>query len=64
MLVIGFLVAVQLAKYLAIRSAIDPEVMMTGALIMLVTGVAGARISHILENLTEFTRGVARRKSA
>jgi len=57
MMVLGFLAAVQLAKFLAIRSAIDPEVMMTGALIMLITGVAGARISHILENLGEFTRG-------
>lgn len=57
MLVIGFLLAVQLAKYLSIRSAIDPETMATAMLIMLVAGVAGARISHILENLPEFTKG-------
>ncbi len=57
MLVIGFLLAVQLAKYLSVRSAIDPEVMATAMLIMLVAGVAGARISHILENLSDFTKG-------
>lgn len=60
MLVVGFLLASQLAKFLAIRSAIDPEVFSTAVLIMLVAGVAGARISHILENLPEFTRGSLR----
>src|SRR5882762_9141992 len=57
MMVVGFLLAVQLAKYLAVRSAIDPEVLATGTLIMLVTGVAGARISHIFENFHDFTKG-------
>jgi len=57
MLVVGFLLGVQLAKYLAVRSSIDPEVFATAVLIMLVAGVAGARISHILENLPEFTKG-------
>jgi len=57
MLVVGFLVATQLAMMLCRHSAIDPEVMMTAMLIMLATGVAGARISHILENIHEFTKG-------
>ncbi len=57
MLVIGFLIGSQLARYLAVRSAIDPEVFSTAVLIMLVAGVAGARISHILENLSQFTSG-------
>jgi phosphatidylglycerol:prolipoprotein diacylglycerol transferase len=55
MLVVGFLCASQLARFLARRSAIDPEVFSTAVLIMLVTGVAGARISHILENFHEYT---------
>ncbi|CAN5437945.1 hypothetical protein BH10PLA1_BH10PLA1_16150 [soil metagenome] len=57
MLVVGFLVATQLAKMMARHSAIDPEVMMTAMLIMLAAGVAGARISHILENFHDFTKG-------
>lgn len=56
MLVVGFLCSVELAKFLARRSAIDPEVFATAALLMLISGVAGARLSHILENLGEFTR--------
>jgi phosphatidylglycerol:prolipoprotein diacylglycerol transferase len=57
MLVIGFLVATQWARFLARRSAIDPEVFVTAGLVALVSGVAGARISHILENFSEFTSG-------
>ncbi len=60
MLVVGFLLASQLARYLAVRSAIDPEVFSTAVLIMLVAGVAGARISHILENLHLFTSGTVK----
>src|SRR5688572_10780367 len=56
MLVIGFLCAVQLAKFLARRSGIDPEVFVNAALIALVAGVVGARVSHVLENLPEYTR--------
>jgi phosphatidylglycerol---prolipoprotein diacylglyceryl transferase len=57
MLVIGFLLATQLARFLARRSAIDPEIFVTAGLIALISGVAGARISHILENLSDFTQG-------
>jgi phosphatidylglycerol---prolipoprotein diacylglyceryl transferase len=56
MLVIGFFAAVALAKFLAHRSGLDPEVFVNAALIALVTGVVGARLSHVLENLDEFTR--------
>ena len=56
MMVIGFLAAVELAKFLARRSKIDPELFVNAALIALVAGVAGARLSHILENLGEYTR--------
>src|SRR6185369_8927581 len=57
MLVIGFLLATQLARFLARRSAMDPEIFVTAGVVALLTGVAGSRISHILENLPEFTRG-------
>jgi phosphatidylglycerol:prolipoprotein diacylglycerol transferase len=56
MLVIGFFGAVALAKFLARRSGLDPEIFVNAALVALVSGVLGARLSHVLENLGEFTR--------
>ena len=55
MLVIGFFTAMQLAQFLARRNGIDPDVFANAALIALLAGVAGARISHVLENLSDFT---------
>jgi phosphatidylglycerol:prolipoprotein diacylglycerol transferase len=54
MLVIGFLAAVQLAKFLARRTGIDPEIFVNAGLIALVTGIVGARLSHILENTGQY----------
>jgi phosphatidylglycerol:prolipoprotein diacylglycerol transferase len=56
MLVLGFFAGVALAKFLARRSGLDGEVFVNAALIALVTGVLGARLSHVLENLSDFTR--------
>lgn len=56
MLVIGFLAAVQLAKFLARRKGLDPELFVNVGLIALVMGVIGARLSHVLENLADYTR--------
>jgi len=56
MLVIGFFAAMELAKFLARRSGIDPELFANGALIALVAGVIGARLSHVLENWPDYTR--------
>ena len=56
MLVLGFFAGVALAKFLARRTGLDGEVFVNAALIALVTGVLGARLSHVLENLDEFTR--------
>jgi phosphatidylglycerol:prolipoprotein diacylglycerol transferase len=56
MLVIGFFLALSLAKFLAHRSGLDGETFVNAALIALVTGIIGARLSHVLENLPDFTR--------
>ena len=55
MLVIAFLLAVQVARFLARRSHIDPEALTNAALIALITGVIGARLSHVLENFHQYT---------
>jgi len=56
MMVIGFFGAVQLAKFLAHRNRLDPELFINAALLALISGVIGARASHVLENLSDFTR--------
>ena len=56
MLVIGFFLALMLAKFLARRSGLDGELFVNAALIALVTGIVGSRLSHVLENLPDFTR--------
>jgi phosphatidylglycerol:prolipoprotein diacylglycerol transferase len=55
MLVIGFIAAMYLAQYLARRSNLDPEIFANVAIIALVTGVIGARLSHVLENISWYT---------
>jgi phosphatidylglycerol:prolipoprotein diacylglycerol transferase len=56
MLVIGFYCAMQIGRALARRCGIDPDVVVNVALFALVFGIAGSRLSHILENLGEYTR--------
>jgi phosphatidylglycerol:prolipoprotein diacylglycerol transferase len=56
MMIVGFFGAVYLARFLANRSGLDGEVFVNAGLIALVSGVIGARLSHVLENLDEFTR--------
>ena len=63
MLVIGFLAALQLAKYLARRAGIDPELFVNAGLIALVAGVVGARLSHVLENIGDYTTVTASRSA-
>lgn len=55
MLVIGFLLATELAKFLARRTGLNPEVFINAGLIALIAGVIGARLSDVLENLRDFT---------
>src|SRR5687767_12521565 len=63
MLVIGFLAATQLAKFLAARCRLDGELFVNAAFLALLFGVIGARLSHVVESLIagtgEFTRGTA-----
>src|SRR5690348_12892795 len=54
MLVLGFLAAMKLAQFLARRSKLDPELFANAALIALVTGVLGARLSHVFENFHQY----------
>lgn len=56
MMVIGFFVSLELAKFLARRSGLNPDLFVNAALIALATGIIGARLSHVLENLQDFTR--------
>src|SRR5436305_15267448 len=56
MMIVGFFGAVYLARFLANRSGLDGEAFVNAGLIALVSGVIGARLSHVLENLQEFTR--------
>lgn len=55
MMVIGFLGAQALAKALARRSGVNPAFFDNAVLVALVAGVAGARLSHVLENLDVYT---------
>ncbi len=56
MLVVGFFLALQLAQFLSRRSGLNPEHFVNAGLIALVSGVVGARLSHVIENFADFTR--------
>jgi len=56
MMVIGFLAAIEVAKKLAKRVGLDGEIFVNAALIALVAGIVGARLSHVLENFHDYTR--------
>src|SRR3954466_11678822 len=55
MLAIGFLAATQLAKFLAARCKLNGELFVNAALLALLFGVVGARLSHILESIAAHT---------
>jgi phosphatidylglycerol:prolipoprotein diacylglycerol transferase len=55
MLVIGFLCAAQLARFLARRCNLNGELFVNAGLLALASGVIGARVSHILESLADPT---------
>lgn len=55
MLVIGFYAGLELARFLARRSRIDPDIFVTAGMIALISGLVGARLSHVLENIQQYT---------
>lgn len=55
MLVLGFYFGLQLMRVLARRRGLDPDIFVSVAVVALVFGVAGARLSHVLENLDTYT---------
>lgn len=54
MLVIGVLCAITLGKFLARRVGINPDRIVDLGLIALFTGVVGARVSHVIENWSDY----------
>lgn len=57
MLVLGLLLAIELAKFLARRSNLNPEYFANAAILALVSGLIGARIAYVLQFRSEFTGG-------
>ena len=57
MLVVGLLLAMELAKFLARRSDLNPEHFATAAIIALLSGLVGARIAYVIQFHREFTGG-------
>ena len=55
MLVLGFYFGLQLMRVLARRRGLDPDIFVSVAVVALVFGVAGARLSHVLENIETYT---------
>jgi phosphatidylglycerol:prolipoprotein diacylglycerol transferase len=55
MMVAAFLACQWLSGRLAKRFGIDPEIFVNATLFALVAGVIGARMSHVLENLHDYT---------
>src|SRR5687768_1639080 len=55
MLVLGFYAGLQLMRFLARRVNLDPELFVNVAVVALVFGIVGARLSHVLENLDHYT---------
>src|SRR5215211_3802533 len=55
MLVLGFLLAAQLAKWLAGRCGFNGDTFVNAALLALISGVIGARLSHVIESLADPT---------
>lgn len=56
MLVIGLFVAMGVMKHLAKKSGLNPEHFANAAILGLFSGILGARLSHVFENFSEFTK--------
>jgi phosphatidylglycerol:prolipoprotein diacylglycerol transferase len=56
MLVIAFLACVKTSQWLAVRKGMNPDHFLDAALIAVATGIIGARLCHVLENIHQYTR--------
>lgn len=56
MLVVAFLACVQTARYLALRKGMNPDHFVDATVIAIVTGIIGARVCSVLENLHDYLR--------
>src|SRR5687767_3418320 len=54
-LIAGFLLALEVGKYLARRVGHDPEIYVNAGIVALVSGVIGARLSHVIENWPQYS---------
>jgi len=54
-MIIGFLLALECGKFLARRVGHDPEIYVNAGIVALVSGVIGARLSHVIENWPEYS---------
>lgn len=57
MMVLGLVAAMELAKFMARRSGLNPDLFSSAAILGLVSGLIGARIAFVLQNFSEFTTG-------
>ena len=57
MLVLGLICAIELMKFLARRSQLNPEHFANAAVLALVSGLIGARIAYVVQFHTEFSGG-------
>jgi phosphatidylglycerol:prolipoprotein diacylglycerol transferase len=55
MLVVAFLACVRVARWMAVPAGMDPEAFVNAALIALLAGIVGARLSHVIENIGTYT---------
>src|SRR4051794_17138499 len=54
-LIVGFLLSLECAKFLARRVGHDPEIYVNAGIVALVSGVIGARLSHVIENWPQYS---------
>lgn len=57
MLVLGLLLAMEVAKFLARRSGLNPDFFSTAAILALISGLIGARIAYVIQFHHEFAHG-------
>ena len=54
-LIVGFLLALEVGKFLARRVGHDPEIYVNAGIVALFAGVLGSRLSHVIENWPQYS---------